>query len=142
MGITIYSANKSHDLPYGGFIRLRRTIANLCPCEIRDHYLFMVDHYIELIYHEEELNKYNAKTEELYVKHKQRYGKVIDFLYAPDTDAELTYGTAKQILAVIGDYRDDKIYGYAGWGDRAMRFNDFIAILEDAVQSKKKWGWW
>lgn len=141
MGVTIYSANKSHDLPDSGFLRLRRTVASLCPCEMRDHYFRLMDEYRDIIGNEEKLEKYNAKTEELHQKHRKKYGKVFDFLYAPDTDAQLTYGTAKQILAIIGDYQDDAIYGYAGWGDQAMRFNDFVSILEDAAKSKKKWGW-
>lgn len=142
MGLEIYSANKSHSLPYSGFWRLRKAIASLCPKDMNDHYCEFADNFRDIIGDEEWLAAYNAETESLYQKYKKQYGKVFDFLYAPDCDARLTYGAAKQLLKVIGDYDDDHIYGYAGWGDKAMRFKDFVEILEDAVESKKKWGWY
>ena len=43
MGITIYSKNVSHDLGSGGFYRLRKTIAGLCPDEIKNHYMLLAD---------------------------------------------------------------------------------------------------
>ena len=48
MGITIYSRNKSNDLGCGGFYRLRKTIASLCPKDIKDHYLLLADHYYDI----------------------------------------------------------------------------------------------
>ena len=53
-------------------------------------------------------------------------------------DAEMTYGTAKQLLSVIGDYDDDVIYGYAGWGKDAARFRDFKELLQDAADTKNE----
>ena len=141
MGICIYSKHKSNNLGYGGFYQLRKTIASLCPEEIRKHYMRLADGYYSVAAEDPGFVEYDKETEKLYVKYKAKYGKVIDFLYAPDTDAVLTYGTAKDLLRIIGEYDDDIIYGYAGWGDKAMRFRDFKEILQDACENKAKWGW-
>lgn len=141
MGLTIYSKNLSNDLGSGGFYRLRKTIAGLCPDEIKKHYMLLADHYYDIQIEDPGFKKYDAETERIYQKYRSKYGKVIDFLWAPDLDYELTYGTAGQLLRLIGDYDDAIIYGYAGWGDNAMRFHHFKEILADAYQTKSKWGW-
>lgn len=109
MGIEIYSAHKSQSLPCSGFWRLRKTIASLCPDDMNEHYCDFMDNFRDIIGDEESLAAYNAETDALYQKYRKQYGKVFDFLYASDCDARLTYGTAKQLLNVIGDYQDDKI---------------------------------
>lgn len=141
MGLTIYSKNLSNNLGSGGFYRLRKTIAGLCPDEIKNHYMFLADHYFDIQIADPGFKNYDAETERIYQKYRSKYGKVIDFLWAPDLDCELTYGTAGQLLRLIGNYDDSIIYGYAGWGDKAMRFHDFKEILADAYQTKSKWGW-
>ena len=141
MGITIYSKNLSHYLGSGGFYRLSKTIASLCPEDIKDHYMLLADHYYDLQLQDPGFKNYDLKTEELYQKYLRKYGKIIDFLWAPDIECKLTYGTAGQLLNLIGNYDDDHIYGYAGWGDKAMRFQDFKNILTDAYTTKTKWGW-
>lgn len=139
MGVSVYSKNRSIDMGYVGFQRLRKTISELCPKPIAEHYAFLLD---GLIYSSTHKEAYDAKTEYLYEKYRNTpYRKVIDFLYAPDTDADFGYGTAKALLKIIGDYDDDIVYGYAGWGDAAARFKDFRDILEEASINKRKWGW-
>ena len=135
MGVNVNS--KHHDIAMGyfGFQRLRRTVANLCPKEIADHYNYLLDnlHYIA-VHKEEGIGR-------LYEMFGKRYGKILNFLYASDCDAEMTYGTAKQLLRVIGDYNDDIIYGYPGHDDKAARFQDFKELLQDAADTKTKWCW-
>ena len=142
MGITIRSKNHNIDIGTGGLLRLRKTIASLTNKEISDHYnILLSEEYIHMVYHGFE--EYDKKTEELYEKYKKEYGKVIDFLYASDITAKMTYGCAKQILKVIGDRTDldDMVIGYAGWGEHAARFRDFRMILKDAAETKKGFGW-
>lgn len=50
----------------------------------------------------------------------------------------MTYGCAKQLLKVIGDYDNGKVYGYAGRGEHAARFSDFKAVRR--TQRKQKGG--
>ena len=105
MGLTIRSKNHSIDIGSGGFFRLRMKIAGLTNKEISDHYKVLAsEEYIHMVYHGFE--EYDKKTEELYERYRKEYGKVIDFLYAPDTKAKMTYGCAKQILKAIGDRTD------------------------------------
>ena len=142
MGMTIYSKNKNYDLGFGGFYRLRKAIAKLCPEDIKEHYMLLADHYFDIQIEDPGFKKYDEKTEKIYQKYRSKtYGKVIDFLWAPDLECKLTYGTAKNLLKAIGDYDDDVIYGYAGWGEHAMRFHHFKEILQDAYDTKTKWGW-
>ena len=124
-----------------GFQRLRRTIAHLCPQEIQAHYDFLLDNLHYLFTNKAASDQYDAYINVLYDKYPS-HRKVLNFLYASDVDALLTYGTAKQLLQVIGDYDDDVIYGYAGWGDDAARFKDFKELLQDAANTKTKWGWY
>ena len=143
MGITIRSKNHNIDIGTGGFFRLKKTIAGFTNKEISDHYnILLSEEYIYMVYHGFE--EYDKKTEELYEKYKKEYGKVIDFLYASDITAKMTYGCAKQILKVIGDRTDldDMVIGYAGWGEHAARFRDFRMILKDAVETKKGFKWY
>lgn len=143
MGLTIRSKNHSIDIGSGGFFRLRMKIAELTNKEISDHYKVLAsEEYIHMVYHGFE--EYDKKTEELYERYRKEYGKVIDFLYAPDTKAKMTYGCAKQILKAIGDRADmdDMVIGYAGWGEYAARFKDFRKILEDAAETKKGFRWY
>ena len=48
-----------------------------------------------------------------------------------------------QVARLIGDRTglDEKVIGYAGWGDKAARFRDFREILSDAVETKRGF-WW
>jgi len=142
MGLTIYSKHHSIDIGTGGFLRLRMAIANCTNKEISEHYHVLAsEEYIHMVYNGFE--EYDKKTEELYEKYRKTYGKVIDFLYASDIEAKMTYGCAKQILRVIGNHPelDNMVIGYAGWGDQAARFRDFRSILEDAAETKKCFGW-
>ena len=141
MGVNISSKNNSIAMGYYGFLRLRRTIAGLCPKEIAGHYAFLLDNLQYIATHKEAQEKYDKGIEQLYEAFGNKYGKVLNFLYASDCDSEMTYGTAKQLLSVIGDYDNDIIYGYAGWGKDAARFRDFKELLQDAADTKTKWGW-
>ena len=143
MGISIYSKNKSIDLGCSGFQRLRRTISERCPKDIMEHYALLLDDLYYLTYHPKDAEQYDARTEKLYEKYKGTpYRKIINFLYAPDTDAKFGYGTAKSLLKVIGNYDDEIVYGYAGWGKDAARFKNFKELLNDAYETKRDWGWY
>lgn len=140
MGVTISSPNVYIDLGYAGFLRLRRTVSELCPDDIRIHYEYMLDHYHDLI-NNGGFSKYDSITEEIYRKYHKRYGKVLNFLYASDCGAKMSYGTAKQLLQVIGDYDNDSVYGYAGKGRKGAGFRDFKKLLQDAYETKKGFRW-
>lgn len=140
MGVTISSKNRSIDMGGAGFMRLRRTIASLCPVIIERHYTYLCDFYYSITSDQRHVDAYDLETTRLYNKYRQTHGEVIKFLYAPDTEAKMSYETAKQLLTVIGDYDDDKVYGYAGRSD-AAKFADFKELLRDSVESKEPFEW-
>ena len=142
MGVHISSKNKGISMGYGGFQRLRRTVAECCPKDISEHYCELLDNLTWFLWHKDEMAVYDGVTEKLYERYRRTpYRKVIAFLYAPDCDHEFPYGVAKALLKVIGDYDDELIYGYAGWGKDAARFKDFKELLQDAVDTKSSWKW-
>ena len=143
MGVTIHGINSSIDLPYSAFARLRMDVAGRCPEDIATHYKYLIDHIPEILHDEKEAAEYDAETEALFEKYKSKgYTKVLSFLHASDADADFGYGTAKQLLKLFESGYEDKVIGYAGWGDKAARLSDFIRILQDAAETKTRWGWY
>ena len=132
MGVYMQSKNMEIPMGYGALFRLRGVIAKLTNKEISEHYAFMQNNIYSLL--RTGFAEYDAKTEELYKKYKKEYGKVIDFLYAPDSGAKMTYGCAKQLLNTIGDYNDDEVYGKGS-------FKEFRHLLMDAAETKSGF-WW
>lgn len=138
MGLTIYT-NKGHsiDMGYFGFNNLRQKIAELAG--IKEHYHRLIKIEIRAYLDPKAYYEYDKETEKL-IREGKLNEKVADFLYASDTSASLSYGVAKELLNVIGDYDDNIIYGYAGRPDRAM-FKDFKRILEECVKNRTKLRW-
>lgn len=141
MGVTIESKNCSIDMGCGGFLRLRRTVSRLCPVEVATHYMYFHDNLTLFLSDKKLCDAYDRRTEQLYEEYRDKCGKVIGFLYAPDTGAKMDYETAEQLLEVIGEYDDDQIYGYAGWGPHAARFADFKELLRDSAKTKSSFEW-
>ena len=135
---------RSIDLGCGGFLRLRRKVADLCGEEVSAHYRPMLDSMYDSFGTPEEKQAfwedYDQKTVQLVQSGKLNV-KVQNFLYAPDIEGRATYGTCKILLKIIGDYDDNILYGYAGRPDCA-RFRDFKAILEDCVRTKSAMVWY
>ena len=141
MGVNLSSKNNSIDIGYFGFARLRDTIANLCPKEITDYFLYFRNNWRNILADEDALDKYNAGILRLHDKYGDKYGEVLDFLYMSDCDGEMTCDSAKQLLEVIGDYDNDEIYGYIAHGEHAVRLRHFKELLHDAVDTKTNWKW-
>ena len=145
MGVSLHcrKTNRTIDLGGGGFLRLRRTVADLCGEEVSAHYRLMLDNMFQRFESEAEKeafwSAYDAQTEGL-IRRRKLNVKVADFLYQSDCGGKIRYGACKNLLKVIGDYDDNQLYGYAGLPDCA-RFRDFTAILEDCVSTKSNLTW-
>lgn len=137
MGVTIYSKHYSADLGYAGFFLLRSTVASLLGEDIGKHYKTLRSRKIFLDREEEKLYwaEYDRKTEEIANRYPKNRQKVFAFLYTPDTDGSVTYGTCRQLLSLLDGYDDDVCYGYAGRPDCA-KMRDFKRLLEDCVENK------
>lgn len=141
MGITIHSKNRSIDLGYFGFQRLRQKVADLAAEDVGKHYRELGEHVITSLGTDEDyFREYDRKTEEIAEKYGGKFDKILNFLYEGDWDGSVTYGTCKDLLKVIGDYDDDIKYGYSGREDCAM-FKDFKELLQDCVENKCRMRW-
>ena len=146
MGVTLESKNRSADFGYFGFYRLRRKVAELLDGKIGYHVGYHYEetskpHFFENKQDEERFwKKYDERTDFLIEQTPKKYRKTFLFLYEPDVEGSVTYGTCKQVLDVIGDYDDDVKYGYAGRPDCAT-FKDFKELLRDCVETKTKLRW-
>lgn len=143
MGITITSKNKSIDMGYFGFNKLRTKISELINDEIAEHYkecekstLFIFDDNKR----KEFFKVYNAKTEKLDKKYDYKYNYVLHFLYACDCEAIMEVSVCKKIYDVIKDYDDDIKYGYPGRKDCAM-FKDFKELVKDCINNNVSMEW-
>ena len=141
MGISIWckKTHRSIDMGYGGFLRLRNKVADLVGDPWASHY-----HTLDCAPCIGEggrqfFENFDAETKRL-LDDKKVSIKIVDFCLQPDYEGSIRYGACKQILAAIGDYDDNILYGYCGRPDCA-RFRDFVAILRDCVENKCDMVW-
>lgn len=144
MGVTIYckKTGTEIDLGGGGFLRLRNKVTELAGEPFASHYAKLSTP--EYMWSGGEMRKmlfeaFNARTERL-IASKKADVKIVDFLLQSDCGGSIHYGACKNILKAIGDYDDDRIYGYAGRPD-AAHFRDFKRILEECVEHKCDMCW-
>lgn len=142
MGVTIDSKNKSIDLGYGGFNRLRNKISELVNSEIAEHYKEIEKGQFLLgeDKRKEFFKKYDAETERLDKKYDYKYNSVLHFLYACDCGATMEVDVCKEIYEVIKDYDDNIAYGYTGRKDCAM-FKDFKELVKDCIDNNEPMEW-
>lgn len=142
MSITIESKNRSIDIGYVGFRRLRVKVAELTAPDIFEHYKKSMDGM--RLYDEDErkafYESYNAKIAELDKKYEGKMSDILDFLYESDCGAEMDADHCRSIYEVIKDYNDDILYGYDGRKDCA-RFADFKKIVKDGIGSGDGFSW-
>lgn len=142
MGVTINSKNKSIDMGYGGFNRLRTTIGDLLPQDLAEHYKELEKGmFIFGEAKEEFFKEYDNKTKELDKKHEYKYNKILHFLYACDCGSEMKVDVCEDLHELIKDYDDDFLYGYTGRKDCA-KFKDFKEIVKDCVDNKCDMEWY
>lgn len=141
MGVTLESKKGkiSLDMGYGGFLSLRKKVAELCSPEFGKHY-DTIDKAPFIFGREEYFKKFDIKTEEL-LKRKVVSPKVVDFCLQSDREGRIHYGACKEIYKHIKDYDDDFCYGYAGRPDCTM-FRDFKNLLKECIDNKCDLVWW
>ena len=140
MGITIGNRKHSIDLGYGGYARLRNTIAKCLDPELGVLYKELDQYYKYqekgFRTQEEFFEDHDRKVLDL-CKKKQLDVEVINFLYRSDCDdSSVSVKTCRHIWKYIKDYDDTIIYGYTGRPD-ATRFKDFKEIVEEC--RKRRW---
>lgn len=141
MGISIYAKKnprKIIDLGMGGFLRLRRKVAELAGEPWASHYKKLTD-TVPSLCDNQFYEDFDSKTEQLLIK-KAVSVKLVDFCLQSDVEGAIRYGACKQLLKIIGNYDDDILYGYAGRKDCAM-FKDFKTILQECADKKCDMVW-
>ena len=141
MGVTVKSKDFSMGLGYGGFLRLRKKVAELTGKEIGEHYAYLEKGMFSINESERKkfLDQYNKKTTELAKTHKIPIG-ILEFLYSSDCNGSLAPSKCKQIYKIIKNYDDNILYGYAGKPDCA-KFKDFKAIIKNCIDNKCSMKW-
>lgn len=143
MGVTIKckKTGREIDLGCGGFMQLRRKVAQLMGESFYSHYEKLCNAPIIMRPEVEEKFWKDWDTEAIrLITENDIPVKVVNFLLESDCDGKIRYGACKEILKVIGDYDDNICYGYAGRSNCAM-FRDFKAILQDCVDNKCDMVW-
>lgn len=141
MGISIYAKKdpqKIIDLGMGGFLNLRKQVAELAGEPWASHYKKLTDTPFSQ-QNKQFYEDFDNETMRLLSK-KNVSVKVVDFCLQSDCEGAIRYGACKQLLKIIGDYDDDILYGYAGRKDCAM-FKDFKAILQECADKKCDMVW-
>jgi len=142
MGVTVSSENYSIDLGYGGFMNLRKKVAELTAEDIYEHYKKLEQGVFKFgeakrIFFE----KYDKKIMELSKKYEGKKDNILDFLYSSDCEAKMSVAACKDIYEVIKDYDDSICYGYCGREDCAM-FRDFKDVVRDCIENNCEMTWY
>lgn len=142
VGVTVQckKTGRSLDMGYGGFNRWRDKIAELYGGEWWEHYKTLDDAPIldTLGQRTAFFEAFDRRTLQL-ITEKRADIKIVDFCLQPDCDGSVNYGACKNILKAIGDYTDNKAYGYAAYADHD--WERLKAILQECVDTKSKLVW-
>ena len=141
MGVTIESKNRSIDMGYIGFNRLRTKVAELAAEDIGLHYK-QLNESLRLFGNsrKEFFIIYDRKITELSEKYNGEKDGILHFLYASDCDGKMPVSICKEIYEVIKDYDDNIVYGYAGRHDCA-KFKDFKELVKDCIDNDCEMEW-
>lgn len=141
MGITIESKNRSIDVGFFGFYRLRTVVAKLAAEDIGEHYEKLNEGTLLFGSSKDKFfEEYDRRINELSEIHNGEKDGILTFLYASDCEAEISVEICKDVYEVIKDYDDNRIYGYAGRPDRAM-FKDFKELVKDCIDNNCSMSW-
>lgn len=141
MGVTIESQNSFIDMGYGGFIELRKKVAELTSEDIFLHYKKLEEGMCLFGKEKQQFfEEYNSKIEMLSKEHNGEKDGILRFLYAPGVGAEISVDDCKEIYKVIKDYDDNVCYGYCGRKDCAL-FKDFKSIVKECIDNNCNMEW-
>ena len=142
MGVTIVGAKKSLDLTFSGFSKLRQVVADLSNPKIGKHYSLIFEGFmLSTAARTEYFERYDAKTEELSEKFNGEMDNILDFLYAPDCEGEISVDTCKEIYELVKDHECETLFGYAGRIDN-VRFDDFKSLLAECIDANEPVEWY
>lgn len=142
VSITCEGTERSMDLGYSGFARLRYKVAELAGEEWYNHYKDGTMKAMRLFGEERDAlcREFDEKTQQL-LDEKKVSPEIVDFCLQSDAEGTMEPEQCSVLLETIGDYNDEILYGYVGRKDCA-RFRDFKAILMASVETETPVKWW
>lgn len=132
MGITISSKRYSCDVGFGGFHRLRDTVAKKVNDEFYKHYLKLSSPKVLLLTGDKRVdyfNEYDAITRK-FVDDNVITVEVANFLYQSDCCGSISRKQSNQVYKLIKDCDDNILLGYTGRSDCA-KMSDMKKIFGD-----------
>lgn len=138
MGVTVRcnKTGRNFDMGCGGFMRWRMKIAELYDKRWYDHYFKLMN---APFYESKEFyDEFDKETLRL-LNEEHIDIKIVDFCLQSDCGGKINYGACKNILKAIGDYTDDRAYGYVAYADHD--WEKLKAILQDCAETKSKMSW-
>lgn len=139
MGVSISSKNKSLDLTYSGFFRLRSEIANAVDKDLGKLYSTITQGYnLSLEERDEFFSKFDQDLNDI----EQRKGidsDIIDFLMMSDTSGEIAASVVEKILYLLSLITEERNYGY---GIRPVTNKDILSLFKDASENKTAIEWY
>jgi hypothetical protein len=134
MGISVLSKNKSIDVTYGGFHKLRKHIVEA------SNNKQLIDLYDEfdLLYSkgtDKDLHNYDRKVNEfIHLQTDNDFINLIRFSYLPDSDGNITKSQCESLLKYISEDCIDFVIGFTGRSEPA-KYMDFKNILIDGIEN-------
>jgi len=141
MGVCLRSKNKSVDMGYFSFNRLRQRLADMLSDEWSKHYALVHD---SCMWSNEQAKAYDAKTNAMYADEKKWRRLAIVFLYKPDTGGKLGRKGCKSLAKLMDKNKEMWESSYEQFGYVAhMSFTlaDFREMLQDGIDTGKGIRW-
>lgn len=140
MGFTIYSNNGSRNFDggMGGFMSLRENIAFAFDEEFGEHYSTL-----RSCFRESDYKSFNEKTNKILSanRFKQEDEDIVEFLFAPDCEGEISHKTCKKIYDLIKDIDfGNKIFTYGAHSD-GKDYEYFKQFLLECYSHRRKLRW-
>lgn len=140
MGLTItakYENAPHYDMGAISFMRLRNFVADCVAEEFGEHY----SQFVSVLYQNEaDQKEYDRKTHELISKYRIPQ-RVVDFLYAPDTEYGLSPAKCAAVLKVIRGIPCKEMFGYGARPQYCLTMQKFAEMLSRCVETKTYLYW-
>lgn len=138
MGLTIKNEEMSIKMSYSGFAELRTTIAKLLNHDFAELYIALCKNKISNEILNKKLNLYFEK--EIL---KNEDNDIIEFLFMPDYEGNLSFKKCERLYEVIKDYDDNVLYGYKSemFGYETI-FADFKELIKTCIEKEYTLEWY
>lgn len=145
IGITLQGYNISTDIPYSGFFRMRRDIAYMMSDDIGVWYEKMPT-LLHCSGKEKAVwgNSINKAINDYIKTHIKSMMKVVNFLFLPDCEGRIAYGTCRLICKILAHQIQggfSTLFMAMQDGEKKSAAADIYRILKNCSDNKKPLQW-